>query len=118
MPEDASGIAIAASRDAAMAVVSTCAFGCMTSSLVVYRRFVRPPMVVQPRGRHESMMPSGQGAKLPRIQESHRIDRLAKGQLAPIGIETAAILQLEDVRVIEDTAVLFEGPHDVVQPLF
>src|SRR5690242_17218307 len=118
MPENASGIAIAASSDAAMAVVSTCAFGCMTLSLAVYRRFVRSTVVIQSLGQHEPIMPSGQGTKLARSQESHRIGLLAQGQLVPIGIETAPILQLEDMRVIENTAVLFERPHDLVQTLF
>src|SRR5262249_46149569 len=69
-------------------------------------------------GRPGAFLPSRQRTQFARIEQPHWIDRFAKGELAPIGVEAAAILQLEDVWVVEDAAILFERAHDVVEPLF
>src|SRR5262249_8121951 len=61
--------------------------------------------------------PSGQRTQFARIQQLHWINRGPKGHLPPLGIEAASIFELEDVRVIEHTAVRLEGAHDLVQPL-
>src|SRR5213080_4745084 len=51
-------------------------------------------------GSRRAFFPSRQRTQLARIEQPHRIDGLAKGELAAIGVEAAAILELEDVRVV------------------
>src|SRR5260221_11083413 len=69
-------------------------------------------------GRPRAFLPSRQRTQFARIEQPHRIDGFAKRELAAVGVEAAAILQLEDVRVVENTAILFERAHDLVEPLF
>src|SRR5262245_60183861 len=60
---------------------------------------------------------SGQRTQFARIQQLHWINRGPKAHLPALGIEAASIFELEDVGVIEHTAVRLEGAHDLVQPL-